>query len=242
MHDAQTSDSLGLFRSLWLPSVVVTTVAAGFGVYQVYMFFDRAYPEFYWSRTIAAFAAVAVGIGGAALPLLLIAKRTAYLRWPKAAQRPALILLPVAYTSLFGLLMNLARQSRPVFSTTQTMTLRHAPDDKSALDLDVPGGMSGRGHAHSSDDGEWVAEWECWWLPNTLRDPAARPGLQVQSTGSLNDSGVWDLTVVVTCNRKIVIDVDGFLKESATRDGDAVSFPLLLEPGSHSIRISTRSP
>lgn len=240
MNNTEDSDSRGQQCGIWVLALLGTALAAAFGVYNVYLFFDRSYPEFYWSRTIAAFVAVAFATGGPAVPLLLIVRRTAFMRLPSAGQWVVLVLMPVGYVTAFGLLLELARNSRPAFLATQTMTLRHAPADSPPLDFYVPGGMNARGRGYGGDNGELVIEWECWWLPSRLRQSGDEPDLKLQCRTSQDDERGWELTIDVATDRNIVFDVDGFVYVCAKKDGGTASLPLELDQGTHEIVVNAR--
>lgn len=231
---------------IWTLTLTVAGLPVLFGLYQIWIFFDEAFPHLYWSRTLPALAAVALGLAGVTAPLWVFVKRRKFCHWPRARQwktfAAVLLLMLVAYLVPFVLLVDAARSSRAILSYTPAVFLLYSPEDdeRHPLRFGVVGGPgTGSGGSRRNHDLA-VVEWNAWLEPKELaRPPGPDPVVQLRAEGKL-DADPIQVEVTIETGRKVRFDTRGLANPRVRRDGQLVTLPIELNAGMHRLTVEQK--
>lgn len=233
------------FQPIWLLTLAIAGLPVIFGLSQVWIFFDESFPHLYHSRTLAALAAVVLGVAGIAAPLGVWMKRGAFRRWSRGRQWGAmgavLFAMLIVYLLPFLLLIEASRNSRAILAYTPSVVLIFSEKEGlDALSWGVAGGPgTGHGSASRSARGkiethtlvEWHAPLEPMHLP---RPPDFDPVVHLRAEGSLKP---LRLEARVETGQTVLFKTVGFRDAVVTQQGKPVALPTELAPGTHHFAI-----
>lgn len=227
-------------RWIWLLTMAAACLPVAFGLYQIWIFFDEAFPHVYWSRTLPALAAVALGFAGIVVPMGVWRKRTVFWRSSSARQGAALggvvAVMAIVYLLPFLLLVKAGRNSRAILDYTPAVVLVFSMDGEDRLAWGVLGGP-GTGHGSAARNSqnqdvqhvlvEWHAPLEPMHIP---RPPGPDPLVHLKAEGSLDPIR---LAIQIENGRTVLFKTLGFPPAAVTQQGKPVALPIELPPGTH---------
>lgn len=230
---------------IWLLTLIVAVLPAAFVSYQLWLYFDEGFPHLYFSRTLPALAAVAIGFTGLLIPLWVLMKRGAYRTWSRSRSwrtfATVLLLSVAGYLVPFLLLVDASRDAVAILPYTHSVYLLYD-------DSDVPNrpfrwgvvGGPGTGHGGTRSEGDrGVVTWTAPLVPRHVwgdRNPA--PDVLLRSEFD-EGSPTSRIDVEITTPLPLNFGSVGLHRPAATYDDQTVRLPIRLEPGTHRFRITT---
>lgn len=242
--DLPTESAANHSQWIWLLTLTVASVPVIFGLYQIWIFFDEAFPHVYWSRTLPSLSAVALGFIGIVVPLGVWITRHSFRRWSRAQQAGALgavlLVMSFGYLLPFLLLIEAGRNTRAILEYTPAVVLIFSRDGEDRLSWGVVGGP-GTGHGSASGSPqkndlehvfvEWHAPLEPMHIP---RSPGPDPLVNLRAEGSLDPIR---LDVQIENGRTVLFKSLGFHNAKVSQEGKLVSLPTELIPGTYRFTI-----
>ena len=232
---------------IWLLTLTVAGLPVIFGLYQIWIFFDEAFPHLYWSRTLPSLAAVALGFVGIVVPLGVWIKRSSFCRWSRARQGAALgvvlLVMSLGYLLPFLLLIEAGRNSRAILEYTPAVVLIHSMDSEDRLHRLSWGVVGGPGTGHGSASGSpqrndmqhVLVEWHAPLEPMHIHHPPGpEPLVHLRAEGSLDPIR---LDVQIENGRTVLFKSLGFRNAEVKQNGKLVTLPTELNPGTHRFAI-----
>ncbi len=216
-----------------------------FGLCVVFTFFYWRFPVSYASRTIPGLVKVPFAISGVVVPLLLIIKRVRFVRLQPKQQWIALgvvvFVMPVGYFLALDKLDHMSRYSTAVIPYSQRIILRYQPSlTRPPLQFYIPGRIGGGWGGSTSQDGMYTPKtFEAYWTPGHRR-PTGAPDVEMRFAGWQTSDDRHQVTVELQTRRNVRLRFEHLVDIQITRNGEAVSEPIDLEPGNYKFVISGR--
>jgi hypothetical protein len=230
---------------IWFLTLAVAGLPVIFGLYQIWIFFDEAFPHLYWSRTLPSLAAVALGIVGIIAPLWVWMKRISFRRWSRARQAGTLggvlLVMSFVYILPFLLLIEAGRNSRAILPYIPAVILSFSKDGEDLLRWGVLGGpgtghgSGGRSASGSPQKNDILVEWHAPLEPMDLPGQAGPdPMVHLRAEGSLDPIR---LEVQIESGRTVLFKALGFRNAVVRQESKLVTLPTKLNPGTHRFTI-----